>query len=242
MDKTYPWILRCRRWAGLVASLCLCFPLGLWPVAFPDEAPVAPVYRVQTTAPMIALTFDDGPHPVYTGKVLRLLEEKGVRATFFLNGVQVRKYPALVRQIVKQGHEVGNHGYLHRDLTRLTPVEIFQDLDKSHRLIERVSGQKVTYFRPMGGKLNGDVVACARQLGLQIVLWSVDPKDWDLSNSAADMEKAILSAAAGGDIILLHDGGAHQEEMMQALANVIERLKEKGFRLVTVGELLTASQ
>lgn len=249
MGKAYKWVLRGFRLAGLVASLCLFFPLAhsaysaqRFPADSEKGSPITPVYRVQTNAQMIALTFDDGPHPVYTAKILRLLKEKGVRATFFLNGAQVRKHPGLVKQIVMQGHEVGNHGYVHRDLTKLSPVEIYQDLAKSHRLIERVSGQEVTYFRPMGGKLNRDVIDCARQLGLQIVLWSVDPKDWDLSNPAANMEKTMVTEAVGGDIILLHDGGAHQETMMRALANVIERLKRKGFRFVTVGELLAVSE
>lgn len=238
MGRVGQWVYRCWCMAGLVAALCLCLPA----VESENEVPVTPVYRVQTSAPMIALTFDDGPHPVYTEKILRLLKKKGVRATFFLSGVQVRKHPALVRQIVMQGHEIGNHGYAHRDLTRLTPLEIYQDLDKSHRLIERVSGRKVRYFRPMGGKWNRDVIDCARQLGLQIVLWSIDPKDWDMSNPAANMEKTIVTEATGGDIVLLHDGGAHQDEMMRALANVIERLQTKGFRFVTVGELLAASK
>lgn len=234
----YTWLS-----AGLLASLCLFAP-WTWPSAHADtdSGSIKPVYRVQTTVPMLALTFDDGPHPVYTAKLLRLLKSKGVRATFFLNGAQVRKHPGLVKQIVMQGHEVGNHGYVHRDLTKLTPLEIYHDLAKSHRLIERVSGQPVTYFRPMGGKLNRDVIDCARQLGMQIVLWSVDPKDWDLTNSAANIEQTLVHEVASGDIILLHDGGAHQETMMAALENVIDHLQEKGFRFVTVGELLAASR
>lgn len=237
MNKTYHWGMFFLL-AGLMASLSVFVPAGN---ADGSPSPVTPVYRVQTDAHLIALTFDDGPHPVYTAKILRLLKEKQVRATFFLNGIQVRKYPGLVRQIVQQGHEVGNHGYRHRDLTKLSPMEIYQDLSQARRLIERVSGQEVTYFRPMGGKLNQDVMDCAQKLGLQIVLWSVDPKDWDLSNPPANMEKTMVAEATGGDIILLHDGGAHQEAMMRALANVIDRLQQKGFRFVTVSELLSVS-
>jgi len=203
---------------------------------------VAPVYRVQTKEKVIALTFDDGPHPVYTGKILKMLRDKGIRATFFLNGHHVKAHPALAKQIVLQGHEVGNHGYYHRDLTKLSPVEIYQDLAKSGELIKQITGKEVAYFRPMGGKLNRDVVASAQQLGFKIVLWSVDPKDWDMKNPASVIEETLVTEAENGDIVLLHDGGGHQETMMKALDRVIRKLQKKGFRFVTVSELLAESR
>ena len=235
--------------AVFTASLLFLFPFGIFASpktsinGIPEsDGGIAPVYRVQTKEQVIALTFDDGPHPVYTEKILKMLKDKGIRATFFLNGYQVKAHPALAKQIVLQGHEVGNHGYYHRDLTKLSPVEIYQDLAKSGQLIKRVTGKEVEYFRPMGGKLNRDIVSSAQQLGIKIVLWSVDPKDWDMKNPASVIEQTMVSESESGDIVLLHDGGGHQETMMKALDRVIQRLQKKGFRFVTVSELLANSQ
>ncbi len=181
--------------------------------------------------PTIALTFDDGPHTEYTRRVLEELSKRRVVATFCPIGIHVRRCPEVLREIVLQGSEIGNHTWSHQILTRLTPDLIAADVEQLQQRVEALTGRRPTFLRPPGGSYNNTVIAAAR---LPVVCWSVDPKDWQ-GVDAATVAAHIIEHARDGDIILQHDTHATSYE---ALNLVLDELIARGFRFVTVSQLL----
>ena len=153
----------------------------------------------------IALTFDDGPHPVYTLQLLDILRRTHTPATFFVVGKQVEKNPALVQLEVAEGHEVGNHTYDHVNLTMIPPELIAYELDQCDAAIKKATGASARFFRPPGGDYNGDVIRDASQRGYITTLWTNDPGDFQ-KPSADLILKRTLEHLENGAIILLHDG------------------------------------
>lgn len=191
----------------------------------PPPEPQAP-YR-------IAITFDDGPHPVYTEQLLSILKANNVRATFFVVGKQAMMYPALLREIAAGGHEIEVHTLTHRNLTRLNVAEIRKELFDTSELIRGIAGRRAVYFRPPGGQYNTKVVKAAEALNLSMVLWTVFPKDHEEDDKDIII-KRVMSQAADGGVILFHDG---REPTYEAIPLVVKRLRDKGFGFVTVSEL-----
>lgn len=181
----------------------------------------------------IALTFDDGPHPGYTEKLLDLLHQAKVCATFFVVGKQVERYPLLLEKIFGEGHEIANHSYSHRDLRLLNDSEFFSELKKTHQLVESLTDQKMRYFRPPGGQYNPEVETLAKAWGYEMVLWTVFAGDHSNPSSHL-LKKRILKGASDNGIILLHSG---VENTLKVLPEVIGELKKRGYRLVTISEL-----
>jgi peptidoglycan/xylan/chitin deacetylase (PgdA/CDA1 family) len=186
--------------------------------------------------PYLALTFDDGPSPTLTPKLLDLLKAKGIKATFFLVGENAAQYPDIVKRIAAEGHEIGNHTWTHAWLTRKSDSIIRDEITRTSALLEQLTGRKPTLIRPPYG---ATTVLLDRQIkrdfGLQVVLWSVDPLDWKYRN-ADHVESAILAEARPGSIVLSHDIHATTVAAMPA---VIAALSAKGYRFVTVSELIT---
>lgn len=180
---------------------------------------------------MIALTFDDAPNG-YTKEILQVLKEKKVKATFFLIGSQVKKYPQVAREIVKQGHEIGNHSYSHRIDESFTLEEILEDLRKAEKVITETTGVIPAYFRPPRGFTNGKIREACGLMGYSIVMWWVDSRDWELEDEA--IVEGIRSHLRPGGIILFHS----LLQTVRVLPQVIEELEEKGYTLVTVSGLL----
>ena len=132
------------------------------------------INSVQTTQKVIALTFDDGPHPIYTPQLLDILSKNNVKATFFMIGASIKKYPLIVKQVVAKGHAIGNHTYTHPlDLTVCTEPRIIRELKDSQSIIRQVTGQQVFIFRPPRGIINKKVVKIIKKNGYQTILWSV---------------------------------------------------------------------
>lgn len=183
----------------------------------------------------VSLTFDDGPHPKLTPALLKILKETGVPATFFMVGSQVEKYPKVAKKVVDEGFEIGNHSYSHANLSLLTRPEIEEELRKTQELIEKATGKRPTLFRPPYGGLNKDVYDAARSENLDVVTWSVDPRDWESRSNPAQIRSRIKDHAAAGTIIILHDIHA---ETIEAMPGVIRMLKEAGWKLTTAGALL----
>lgn len=181
-----------------------------------------------------ALTFDDGPHPRYTRALIHLLEKYHVRATFFLVGQQVRKYPDLVRELVKHGSEIGNHTYHHYNLTRISSGKIIDELEMTNTLIEEYGGVRTTYFRPPGGNYDKRVTGISEMLGYTMALWDVMPHD-HIPQEPASIAQKILDNTSDGNIILLHSG---IDPTLACLPGVIEQLHARGFRFVTVSEIM----
>ena len=188
--------------------------------------------------PEIALTFDDGPSPGYTDAILAILHLHRVRATFFMLGVWVQRYPDLARAVVRSGCAVGDHTWGHPDLTRLSNDQIIWQLTTTRDTIQQVTGVRPTLFRPPYGAYTFRVLDIAASLKLSSIVWNVDPKDWARPGSDAIINR-VLSTTQNGSIILLHDGGGNRSQTIAALPTIIEQLEARGFVFVTIPELLS---
>lgn len=184
--------------------------------------------------PMIALTFDDGPGPG-TARILKALDKVGGRATFFVVGSRARSYPALMKQIVAQGSEVGNHTYSHPNLTKMGKAGVRSQLTRTSDAANATSGTRTIVMRPPGGAYNSSVKSACAELGYPIIMWSVDTLDWRTRN-ATKTYNSILSAK-NGSIVLMHDLYVPTAE---AAERAIPKLAARGYQLVTVSELLTS--
>lgn len=185
----------------------------------------------------IAITFDDGPDLKYTPKILDILKEKNVKASFFVVGIQVNKYPEVLQRIEKEGHFVGNHSYTHRSFTKLTSDELKEEINSTDSKIEAAIGYVPEIVRPPYGAVNDDVKDILKSMGKETILWTIDPRDWD-GSSVDDMLDNIMSNAKDGGNILLHSfGSKFVENTVELLPTVIDQLREKGYTFVTVDKL-----
>ncbi|MFF5172552.1 polysaccharide deacetylase family protein [Micromonospora sp. NPDC000089] len=176
----------------------------------------------------VALTFDDGPHPVWTPKLLDQLRAAHVTATFCLVGVQVRAHPELVARIVREGHQLCNHSWRHdMDLGRRPVAQIRADLERTNQAIRAaVPGAKVPYFRQPGGRWTAEEITVARQLGMRPLHWSVDPQDW--AKPPTDMiVHRVEGHARPGAVILMHDGGGDRGGTLAACPRLLADLKHR---------------
>jgi len=191
----------------------------------------------------IALTFDDGPNPTWTPRVLDLMAGQGVRGTFFVLGVRAQAQAALVRRMVEEGHLVGNHAWSHHDLT-LTPVRrIYAELDQTRQTLEQITGKAVKFFRPPFGARRPAVLRIARELGMRPVLWNTMTSDWMEPSGekiarrlAAKIDRLERRGRAAN--VVLHDGGhlerkANREPSVAAVDRLIARYKDT-HRFVTL--------
>jgi peptidoglycan-N-acetylglucosamine deacetylase len=197
-----------------------------------------PLYSGNPRLPEIALTFDDGPNPPYTSQILAILQRYGVQATFFDIGSEAAAYPDLVQQETQQASIVGNHTWTHPpDLTSLPPKDVRAQLQSTSNEIEADTGMAPTLFRPPGGNYNGEVQSIAASLGLSTILWNVDPRDWSRPGTDKIIQN-ILDTTRNGSIIILHDGGGDRSETVAALPVIITALEQRGFRLVTIPQMI----
>jgi len=152
-----------------------------------------------------ALTFDDGPHAQGTPAVLDVLAAAGVRATFFLVGEQLRRNPALGAEIVAAGHAVGLHCDRHRNLLRLTPRQVREDIERAQATIEDLTGRTPALYRPPYGILNSSALRLARRRGWRTLLWSAWGRDWEARATPASIASRVTDGAGEGSVLLLHD-------------------------------------
>ncbi|QEQ01597.1 polysaccharide deacetylase family protein [Thermosynechococcus sp. CL-1] len=197
------------------------------------------VYQVKPLKPekVVALTFDDGPWGTSTRQVLQILKEEEVKATFFVLGKHALMYPNIIADIVKAGHAVGNHSWSH-PYQPVDPEVAKQEIENTSALIAKQSQAQTRLFRPPGGNLTTGLVDYAKSKNYAIILWSVDPQDTRPHTTAAQIVERTLKAVRSGSIILLHDGGGDRATTRKALPTLIRRLRQKGYRFVTVPELL----
>lgn len=179
----------------------------------------------------VAITFDDGPNPDYTEMLLAGLKERGVKATFFLLGKEVEKYPDIVADIYAEGHLIGTHSYEHVNLKNLSDTAAIEQVDKTNAAIHEITGEYSEYIRPPFGcwKCNLDY-----ETKMIEVLWDVDPLDWKTSNSDV-IAKRVVDKVRENDIILLHDAS---ESSVKAAFKIIDELQREGYTFVTVEEIL----
>ncbi len=179
----------------------------------------------------IAITFDDGPHYERTKLLLDGLKERGIHATFFLVGNRISGNEDLILRMKNEGHLIGNHSYSHTDLTKISPNELENEINKTNSIIEEITGERVKYLRPPCGFWNDEL---ANKLDMTPVFWDVDPLDWCTVNAGVVVER-VVNDVEDGDIILFHD---IYESSVTAALEVIDRLMDRGYVFVTVEELL----
>ena len=200
--------------------------LSLTFLALPAEAAVDTKY--------VALTFDDGPSGKYTRQLLDGLYDRGVKATFLLCGYRMKEYPDITQRIFDEGHEIGYHGYSHKNMKGLSRRDIAQELMDSQALLPE--GCDPVFLRPPGGCCSDAVRQVAQARNLAILSWSVDPRDW-ATNVVGAIETAVLEKIRDGDIVLLHDMTISS---VQAALDIVDVLLEEDFEIVTVSELVRA--
>ena len=212
-------------------------------VAVPSQAKVhAPMlnyllFNGNSHIPEIALTFDDGPNPYYTPQILAILRQYAVKATFFDVGYLVKDYPSIARQEYIQGNIVANHSWSHPLLTKFSAQEIHSQLTATTNIIQATIGVRPTFFRPPYGAINNTVFVQARNLHYTTVMWDGSAVDWSLPGVNAIVSKTLYYARNGA-ILLLHDGGGNRAQTVAALPVIITALKNRGFRFVTIQQLV----
>jgi peptidoglycan/xylan/chitin deacetylase (PgdA/CDA1 family) len=184
----------------------------------------------------IALTFDDGPGP-YTPALLSVLEREHVRATFFAIGKMERYFGESTARELRDGDVVGDHTETHAALARLSPREQYEQMFEQIVRVEALGGSRPDLFRPPYGSFNATTFGELRKLKLLMVLWSADTGDYQLPGAGLIVQRALAGAHPGA-IILMHDGGGNRSETIEALPQIIHSMRERGFHLVTVPQLL----
>ena len=201
--------------------LALCAALGMVCLGEPAQA---------AGKKLIAVTYDDGPGP-YTERLLDGLKKRGVKATFFMQGMNAARYEKTVARMYREGHQLANHTYNHPDLTRLSAGEIQSQVNRTNSILDKAAGKGADYLlRPPYGSYNS---AVGRAVGAPMILWSIDPQDW-LYRNAATVKNNVLRNAHDGAVLLLHD--IHSTTVDGSLS-AIDSLKAQGYEFVTVREL-----
>lgn len=191
--------------------------------------------RVETKLPFVALTFDDGPHPANTPRLLDLLKAKNVKATFYVVGTNAKRYPEIMRRIVAEGHEIGNHSVTHPNLSKLSADGVRNELRVCHEAIVAATGVAPRTMRPPYGAITSAQKSwIKKEFGYSSILWSVDPLDWKKPGSSVVASRLVSGASPGG-ILLAHDIHAGT---IDAMPSTIDQLLARGFRFVTVTQLL----
>jgi peptidoglycan/xylan/chitin deacetylase (PgdA/CDA1 family) len=203
----------------------------------PSHTPIAtaPQYYVDDAGPhAIALTMDDGPHPVYTPQVLEVLREHGVKATFNMIGEQVGANLSLVREVAAAGHTITNHTWDHADMRRYSDARTLSEIDRCNEALA-AAGQQPTIFRAPYGFWTPAIFRSCAARGLRPVAWSVDPDDWDTAHvDTQDIVNNVLDNTHAHSIILEHDGGGVRRNTVAALKIFIPRLLERGYEFVAM--------
>jgi len=191
--------------------------------------------RVQVSGNFIAITFDDGPHPQNTPRLLDILAQRNIKATFYVIGRSVDLHPGVLRRTVAEGHEIGNHSHTHRLLSKLGDADVRQEMQRCQDAIGRAAGVRPRTMRPpYGGLLQRQRELVHEEFGYPTILWSVDPLDWKRPGPSV-VASRILSATTAGGIVLAHD---LHSQTVDAMPATLDGLLKRGFKFVTVSQLI----
>ncbi|MFC3492368.1 polysaccharide deacetylase family protein [Glycomyces rhizosphaerae] len=187
--------------------------------------------RNRTGDDSVALTFDDGPSPEWTPKVLDMLRERGIKATFCVIGAYAEAYPELVADIAREGHTLCNHSWFHEfDLGKGSEEAIRTNLQRTNDAIARAApGIEIKYFRHPGGQWTDRAIAVAADMRMESLHWTVDPSDWDKQKTEAQIRSHVLDQSGPGAILLLHDGASNQKNMCEALESIFAEFEQRGY-------------
>lgn len=195
---------------------------------------LVPIYYVETNEKKAAFSFDASWGAERTEQILETLRKYKIKTTFFLTGFWVEEYPDYVRLIAAEGHEIGNHTFSHPHLGSLTAEQIREELVKVEEMIEEISGQKLTLFRPPFGEYGNQVITAAGELGYKTIQWSIDSLDWQ-NLSKDEIVRRVTSRAHKGAIVLFHNNGLFTAD---ALPEIIDYYLEQGYLIVPISELV----
>jgi peptidoglycan/xylan/chitin deacetylase (PgdA/CDA1 family) len=202
------------------------------------------IYRSDGPHKVVALTFDDGPSPLWTPMILEELKKADVKATFFMIGRHVESYPEIARRVAEEGHEIGNHSFNHHVLIYYKMDELEKEIKDTEKMIKDVTGQTAKYFRPPKAWLTDEEKRKIKGMGYKIVLWSLNSKDW-VTFDDKYIIKYLLHRIRPGDIILFHDSGGvfsaeggDRHETVKVISRLVEKLREKGYEFITISGLL----
>lgn len=220
----------------LFASAALRVPAEVSDQSSEKPAGKAGTYsQVHVDQPYVAMTFDDGPSAENTPRLLEMLKERNIKATFFLIGQNAAANPNVVRQILADGHEIGNHSWTHPQLSKLSDERVKGEISKTQEAIKDACGFVPTLLRPPYGAITAHQKQWIEdQLGLNVILWSVDPLDWKRPGAAVITHR-ILSGVAPGAIVLSHD---IHKQTVDAMPATLDALTQRGYKFVTVSQLI----
>ncbi|MET8849098.1 polysaccharide deacetylase family protein [Amycolatopsis sp. NPDC004625] len=233
---------RARKWTIAVASALVVLIAGAYALLQVADSPTFQFFgtlvdRVDTTEKVVALTFDDGPDPAGTHTILDTLKSRQVPATFFLIGRDIAAHPDLARDIAAAGHEIGNHSFRHDRMIGVTPAWVADEVEATDALIRAAGYPGEILFRPPNGK---KLLALPRYLAEHhrtTITWDVAPDSAGLPD-AATVERAVVDQVRPGSIVLLHAMYASREQTRRAIGPILDQLKQRGYRFVTVSQLI----
>jgi peptidoglycan-N-acetylglucosamine deacetylase len=205
-------------------------PTGLKPATY---------FQANVDGPYIAMTFDDGPSPETTPRLLDILKQRNIKATFFMIGQNAERNPEIVKRILADGHEIGNHSWTHPQLAKLPDERVTEEITKTQNAITNASGYTPKLLRPPYGSITGRQKEwIENQFGLSVILWSVDPFDWKRPGASV-IQQRILAGARPGAIILSHD---IHKQTVDSMPATLDALAAKGFKFVTVSQLIAMNR
>ena len=202
------------------------------------------IYKVKTGKKLVALTFDDGPHQVFTNKLLDIFKEKGIKATFFVTGSNIEKHKKIVKRMIAEGHELGNHSYSHKNMIFKKKNMIREEIEKTDSLLRELGVKGEIHFRPPFGRLLFAASSVLASLNKKVILWNVPTKDYK-ENDKNVILKRIYKRIKPGSIIVLHDSGIERpgkkidrNATIDTVKVLIDELLKMGYEFRTVSELI----
>ena len=197
------------------------------------------VYKcAETDEKVIALTFDDGPSAKYTEEILDILDENGAKATFFVIGENAENYPELIDAELSRGHEIGCHTFSHKHMSSLCEGELEEEIKSTEIVLNEHSGYTLKLFRPPEGVLTKENIKIISDMGYDMILWSIDTRDWE-HKSKENIVENVMKNVECGSIVLFHDFIGNNSNTPAALRELLPKLKAEGYEFVTVSELIS---
>lgn len=232
--RASPWRMMPWMAALLLLAVCYCGPLGEQATEVVAAKRVLPVYSVERNDNVISVSFDASWGGDKTMAILDILDEYNAKATFYLVGIWVDKFPELVQEIAARGHEIGNHSATHAHMTKISESQMRKELDDCSDMIENLTGTRPTLFRPPYGDYNSKVVTVCRDAGYEVVQWSVDSLDWK-NYGVQDLITKATRNVQSGDIVLFHNDSQY---IVEALPTILKTYQEQGLAMIPCGEIL----
>lgn len=237
MKNTLKFISKIIIGAVLINLFSVCFLINISGVSHSYISDTEVHRKHKNNCMKIALTFDDGPHPGYTPRILEILDEYGIKATFFTVGINAHYYPDTLRMVAERGHEIGNHTYSHPRVSCMAQSKLKQEIELCEETIYEITDCRTKLFRPPEGMIDSETLSVLQDLDYRVILWDIDTRDWAHTPPREIAEK-VINKVSSGDIILMHDYIGVNSPTCEAMRIFIPVLIQKGYKFVVVSELI----